>query len=84
MRKKTVKVVKMHQFLLRAYNSQDFAQSQENFARSHDREIVTFRNSVRRGTSLSHALLSITCTTRGKTISARTWELGGFLANKIG
>ena len=76
MRKKTVKVVKMHQFLLRAYNSQDFAQSQENFR--------TFRNSVRRGTSLSHALLSITCTTRGKTISARTWELGGFLANKIG
>jgi hypothetical protein len=31
------------------------------------REIVTFRNSVRRGTSLSHALLSVTCTTHGKT-----------------
>ena len=35
----------MHKFLVCAYNSQDFAQTQENFARSHDRETVTFRNS---------------------------------------
>ena len=36
----TEKVVKNHK-----YNSQDFAQTQENFAQSHDRETVTFRNS---------------------------------------
>ena len=35
----------MHQFLVCAYKSQDFVQSQENFARSHDRATVTFRNS---------------------------------------
>ena len=35
----------MHQFLVCAYKSQDFAQSQKNCARSHDRETVTFRNS---------------------------------------
>ena len=38
----------MHNFLVSAYKSQDFAQSQEIFARSHDRETVTFRNSARR------------------------------------
>ena len=45
MKKKTVKEVKMHKFLVCAYKSQDIAQSEENFARSHDRETVTFRNS---------------------------------------
>ena len=43
-RRKTVKVVKMHKFLVCAYKSQDMAQSHENFARLHDRETVTFRN----------------------------------------
>ena len=42
---KTVKEVKLHKFLVCAYKSQDFVQSQKNFARSHDRETVTFRNS---------------------------------------
>ena len=36
----------MHKFLVRAYNSEDFTQTQENFARSHDCENVTFRNSA--------------------------------------
>ena len=36
----------MHKFLVCAYNSQYFAQTQENFARSRDRETVKFRNSV--------------------------------------
>ena len=35
----------MHIFLVSAYKSQDFAQSQKIFAWSHDRETVTFRNS---------------------------------------
>ena len=35
----------MHKFLVCTYKSQDFAQSQTIFARSHDRETVTFRNS---------------------------------------
>ena len=43
MKKKLEKDVKMHKFLVCAYNSKDFAQTQENFARSHDRETVTFR-----------------------------------------
>ena len=46
MEKKTVKEVKIHQFLICAYKSQDFAQSKENVGRSHDRETVTFRNSA--------------------------------------
>ena len=46
MKQKTVKDVKMHKLWVSAYKSQDFAQGQENFARSHDRETVTFRNSV--------------------------------------
>ena len=46
MRGKNVKEVKMHKFLVCACKSQDFAQSQKFFARSHDRETVTFRNSV--------------------------------------
>ena len=45
MKKKNVKEVKMHKFLVHAYKSQDFAQSQNNFARAHDRETITFRNS---------------------------------------
>ena len=32
-------------FLVWVYTSQDFAQTQQNFARSHDRMTVTFRNS---------------------------------------
>ena len=36
----------MHKFLVCAYNSQYFTQTQENFDRSHDSETVTFRNSV--------------------------------------
>ena len=35
----------MHTFLGCTYNSQDFAQPQENSARSHDHETVKFRNS---------------------------------------
>ena len=35
----------MHTFLVGACKSQIFAQRQKNCARSHDREIVTFRNS---------------------------------------
>ena len=42
---KTVEKVGMHKFLVSKYQSQNVAQSQENFARSHDRETVTFRNS---------------------------------------
>ena len=42
---KTLKEVKMHTFLFGACKSQIFAQSQKNCARSHDREIMTFRNS---------------------------------------
>ena len=34
-------------FLVWVYTSQDFAQTQQNFARSHDRVTVTFRNSAR-------------------------------------
>ena len=45
MKKKLKKEVKIHKFLVCAYNSQDFAQTQENFARSQDRATVTFRNS---------------------------------------
>ena len=37
-------MVKMHKFLTRSCKSQDFAQSQKNFARPHDRVTVTFRN----------------------------------------
>ena len=36
--------MKTHKFLVCAYNSQDIEQTQENFARSHDRETVTLRN----------------------------------------
>ena len=35
----------MHNILVCACKSQDFAQSQKKIAQSHDREIVTFRNS---------------------------------------
>ena len=46
MKTKTVKEFKMHKFLVCAYKSQDFAQSQKICAGSHDRETVTFRNSA--------------------------------------
>ena len=42
---KRKKGVQMHNFFVCAYNSQDFAQTQENCARLHDCETVTFRNS---------------------------------------
>ena len=32
-------------FLVWVYKSQDFTQTQQNIARSHDRETVTLRNS---------------------------------------
>ena len=35
----------MHTFLVCAYKSQDFVQSQESFARSHNLVTVSFRNS---------------------------------------
>ena len=37
----------MHKFLVYAYRSQDFMESQKIFARLHDRDTVTFRNSVK-------------------------------------
>ena len=46
MKKKTVKEGKMHIFLVYACKSQDFAQNQKFFAWSHNRDTVTFRNSV--------------------------------------
>ena len=52
MKKKTVKVVKMPKIFVCASKSQDMAQSQKNFARSHDRETVTFRNSALNCTAL--------------------------------
>ena len=36
----------MNKFLVCANNSNDFKQTQENYAKSHNRETVTFRNSV--------------------------------------
>ena len=45
-KKKLQKEVEMQKKIVCKYNSQDFAQTQRNFARSHDRETVTFRNSV--------------------------------------
>ena len=53
MKKKSVKEVKMLKFLVCAYKSQYFGQSQKFFARSHDRETVTFRNSACRLDSLA-------------------------------
>ena len=46
MKKKTVKEVKIYEFLVCVYKSQDFAQCQDNFAQSHDCETVTFKNSA--------------------------------------
>ena len=45
-KKKTVKKVKMHKFLVHACKCQDFAQSLKNFAQSHDRETLNFGNSA--------------------------------------
>ena len=36
----------MHKLLVCAYKSQEVAPSQNFFARSHDRETMTFRNSA--------------------------------------
>ena len=44
--KKTINVIEMYKCLVCGYKSQDFAQSQENFAWSHDHQTVTFRNSA--------------------------------------
>ena len=44
MKKKLRKKVKINKCLVCAYNSQDFAQIQENFARLHDRTTVKFIN----------------------------------------
>ena len=46
MQKKTVKMVKVYDFLVWICTSQDFAQTQQNFAPSHDGETVIFRNSA--------------------------------------
>ena len=48
MKNKLKKEVEMHNFLVFTYKSQNFAQTQEHFARSHNHEIVTFINSVKR------------------------------------
>ena len=45
-KEKNVLKVKMHTFLFCTCKSQNFAQSQTNFARLHDRETVTFKNPV--------------------------------------
>ena len=37
---------KIQKKIVSKYNSQDFAQTQENFAWSHDCETINFRNSV--------------------------------------
>ena len=44
--KKKLNKVKLHKFSIYACKSQYFAQSQKIFARSHDRETVTIRNSA--------------------------------------
>ena len=45
MKKKTLKEIKIHDFFVCAFKSPDFEHSQENFARSHNHETVTFINS---------------------------------------
>ena len=45
MKEKEVKEIKLHKFCVCACKSQDFAQSQKNFAQLQDRETITFRNS---------------------------------------
>ena len=54
MKKKTAKEVKMHKFLVCACKSQDFAQIQNFFARLHDCETMTFRNSAARKGDLKY------------------------------
>ena len=46
LKKKTEKSLKCIDFVVCACKSQDFAHSQKMFVRTHDREIVTFRNSM--------------------------------------
>ena len=43
--RKHYKQVQLHKCLVCTYKSQDFAQSQKFFARSHNRGTMTFRNS---------------------------------------
>ena len=45
-KKNTVKEVKIHKCLVCAHKSQDFAQGQTSFARSHKPETMSFRNSA--------------------------------------
>ena len=45
MKNNAVKEVKLCKFVVCLCKSQDFAKSQMIFARSHDRETLTFRNS---------------------------------------
>ena len=45
MKKKTVKEVKMHKYLVSAYKFQDFRQIQKKIAQSHDCVTMTFKNS---------------------------------------
>ena len=52
----------MHEFLVCACKSQDFAQSQKKFARSYDGETVTFRNSGVR-LHVTHGMWHRTCDT---------------------
>ena len=58
----------MHKFLVCVYNSQDFAPTQENFARSHNRDTVTFRNSENILHQNTKNRLSISQSTTLKTI----------------
>ena len=83
MKKKPVKEVKMHKFLVCLYKYQDFAQSQKNFARSHDRETVTFRNSdwiititpyVELGTPRAMGHSRCSAATEGKVLTERQIE----------
>ena len=44
----------MHKVLVCAYKSQDFAKNQKIFARSHDRDTVTFRNYAYKGSQIDY------------------------------
>ena len=56
--KKTVKEVQMQKFSVSSCKSQDFVQSQKNFARSHDHENMTFRNLAYLATTFNSLLLA--------------------------
>ena len=57
MKNKTGKEVKMQKFLVSACKSKDFAESQKNCVRSHDRETVAFRNSGAKNRLLNTELI---------------------------